>query len=275
MTQSKTLASLLAVLGTAILSMALLAPFASAKEPAAGYERFAGCPSPEENPAVTVCQRAVITGGHFQMGSKDVPLENPITLSGGTNAKAENFSANAKGGLTPVQQKVPGGVVGLTGLTWLLEFFGNEALTLYAVTELVGAPKLTPTAFELPIRVHLINPGGLLGNSCYVGSPASPIQLKLATGTTAPPPPNEPITGKAPKFGFGTPAGVSRFSEGIFVDNSFAAPGANGCVLSVFGIPFSINGLVNEQSGLPSPAGTNETIQNFELEIVASKFVYP
>ncbi len=51
--------------------------------------------------------------------------------------------------------------------------------------------------------------------------------------------------------------------DGTYVDNSFAAPGANGCVLTLFGfIPISINGLVNAQSGLPSPAGTNETVQH-------------
>lgn len=275
MNQSSIYSRLLVAVAAAVMAVVLLAPAASAKEPAAGYERFAGCPSPEENPVVTVCQRSVISGGHFQMGSKDVPIENPIELSGGTTNKFTEFSANAKGGLIPTPQKVPGGVVGLTGLTWLLELFGSEALTLYATTELVGQPTLTATTFKLPIRVHLTNPAGLLGSSCYVGSPTEPIQLNLITGTTNPPPPNEPITGKQPNFKAGEPFGVSVLGNGIFVDNSFAAPGANGCKLVLFGfIPISINGLVNSQSGLPSPAGTNETVQNFSLEIVPSALVY-
>jgi hypothetical protein len=131
--------------------------------------------------------------------------------------------------------RVPGGVVGLTGLTFLFELFGSEALTLYATTELVGQPVLSPTSFALPIRVHFDQP-----------QRASRQQLLLGV-----------------------------FSGGTFVDNSFGAPGANGCVLTLGFIPISINGLVNSQSGLPSPAGTNETAQNFTLELASRKLVYP
>lgn len=275
MNQSSIYSRLLVAMSAAIAVLALFAAGASAKEPAAGYERFAGCPSPEESATSTVCQLATISGGHFQMGSKDVPIENPITLGGGTTSKLTEFKASPKGGMSNSPQKVPGGVIGLTGLTWLLEFFGSEALTLYATTELVGQPVLTATSFSLPIRVHLTNPAGLLGSSCYVGTPAEPIQLKLITGTTKPPPPNEPITGTLPKIKAGEQPGVTVIYDGVFVDNSFAAPGANGCKLVLFGfIPISINGLVNSQSGLPSPAGTNETTQNFSLELAPQFLVY-
>ncbi len=48
----------------------------------------------------------------------------------------------------------------------------------------------------------------------------------------------------------------------------------HGCKLYLFGfIPISINGLVNEFSGLP--AKRNETVQNAKLEFVASEHVYP
>jgi len=275
MTQSKIPARLLTAIGAAIAALALLAPAASATEPAEGFERFAGCPSPGENSEVSSCQRTVITGGHFQMGSKDVPIENEMVLVGGTNSEGGGFVFNSKGGLTPVKQKVPGGVIGLTGLTWLLEFFGSEALTLYATTELAGTLEAGLT-LELPIKVHLTNPAGLLGSHCYVGSDSGPITLSLTTGTTNPPPPNESITGAVPTFEFGEPPGVGVFANGTFVDNSFAAPGANGCKLYLFGfIPISINGLVNSQSGLPSAAGTNETTQDFDLELVDVNLVYP
>lgn len=131
-------------------ALALLVPMAQAATPAPGYTQFAGCPGPEENPAVTICFRSVITGGHFQMGSKDVPIKNPITLSGGFD-EAGNVSANAKGGMTPVKQLVPGGVIGLTGLDWLVNFLGIEALQLYAVTELAGVPS-RPT--EEPVKLR-------------------------------------------------------------------------------------------------------------------------
>ncbi len=257
----------------AAIVAAIFVPVAGAATPAPGYTQFAGCPSPEENPEITSCQRAVVTGGHFQMGNKDVPITNPITLSGGTNEEVKNFSYNSKGGMTPVKQQVPGGVIGLTGLDWLVNFLSLEGLKLYAVTELAGQPQLGFTSLTLPIKVHLINP--VLGSKCYVGSSSSPIVLNLTTGTTSPPPPNTPITGAGPVLSYNEALDILTLKS-TYVDNSFAAPGANGCVLTLFGfIPISINGLVNSSSGLPSPAGTNETVQNVTTEIVAQEHVYP
>lgn len=277
MTQSRIHSRLLVVVMAAIAALALLAPAAaSAKEPKEGYKQFAGCPSAEENANIVFCLRSEITSGHFQMGKKDVPIEHPIVLSGGYNIFGTEFAATSKGGLPPVNQKVPGGVIGLTGLTWLLEFFGSEALTLYAATEAAGFPG-PPFAnpLTLPIKVHLINPAGLLGSSCYVGSFTEPIKLNLTTETTNPPEPNKPITGHEGTLGPGGAPGILKESNAEYVDNSFAAPGANGCVLTLFGfIPISINGLVNEQSGLPAKAGTNETRQVTTTELVERKFVY-
>jgi len=271
--KARRIGTLVSVLGVALLATGLFASPASAIK--AGYERFAGCPSPEENPSVFICQRAVIDGGHFQMGSKDVPITNPITLSGGVTFDGKVF-ANSKGGLTPVKQLVPGGIIGLTGLDWLVDFLNLEGLKLYAVTELAGQPLITEggTGLELPVRVHLVNP--VLGNSCYVGSFASPIKLNLTYGTTKPPAPNKPISGTEPTKAASDLPGVVRGENGVLVDNSFAAPGANGCTLTLFGfIPFSLNGLVNSQSGLPAAAGTNETKQNLDLEITVPSVVYP
>lgn len=276
MNQSSIYSRLLVATSAAIAVVALLVPIATAAEPKEGYAQFAGCPTPEEYSFVEVCFRSEITGGHFQMGSKDVPIEKPIVFSGGYDGSGTEFAATSKGGLTPVQQKVPGGVVGLTGLTWLLELFGSEALTLYAITELAGqpGPPLADT-FDLPIKVHLVNPGGLIGNSCYVGSNSNPISLHLTFGTTNPPAPNEPISGTAPETSLDQERFIFHADNGVLVDNSFAAPGANGCKLYVFGfIPVSINGLVNEQSGLPSPAGTNETIQETDSEFTFVSLVY-
>jgi hypothetical protein len=74
-------------------------------------------------------------------------------------------------------------------LTWLAEFLGIEALTLYATTELASKPgTLGEDPLTLPIRVHLEN--ATLGNNCYVGSFTNPIVLHLTAGTTSPPPPN-------------------------------------------------------------------------------------
>lgn len=276
MHQSKTLAQLLGAAAVALLAIALLAPAAQAAETAPGYEQFSGCPTPAESPGTPICVRSDVTGGHLQTGSKTVPIENPLVLSGGINYEFEGFTAGPEGGLSKVAQKVPGGVLGLTGLTWLLEFFGSEALTLYATTELAGAPtNFTFATVTLPIKVHLTTPSGVLGNNCYIGSNSSPVVLHNTTGTTSPPPPNEPITGVEATFSEDE-KGILHFSNGTYVDNSFAAPGASGCVLKLFGfIPISLNSFVNSQSGLPSPAGTNEAVQDFSVELVLQELVYP
>lgn len=265
-------ARLAAVVTIAAAVIAIPAQTAFAATPAPGYEQFAGCPSAAENPTIEVCTHATINGGYFQMGNKNVPIKKQMTLSGGFDGSLDGFSANSKGGLTPVKQLVPGGVIGLTGLDWLINFLSIEALQLYAVTEAVGPPALNAT-LDLPIRVHLINP--VLGNKCYVGSPSAPIQLHLTENTTSPPPPNTPISGVPFEF-VGDENGILTLNNGTVVDNSFAAPGANGCVLTLFGfIPISINGLVNTASGLPAPAGTNATSQNMSMQLVPSALVYP
>jgi hypothetical protein len=274
MTQSKTLPRLLVAAGAAILAIAMFAPLAQAKEePQPGFTQFRGCPRPEEK-VMFFCVRSDVTGGHLQMGKKTVPIENPLKLTGGTNATFGEFTANSEGGLSKVKQKVPGGVIGLTGLTWLLEFFGSDALTLYAVTELAGIPSnFTFSTVTLPIKVHLETPSGVLGNNCYIGSNGTPIVLNNTTGTTSPPPPNKPISGKEGEFsesGF-----IATFKNGVYVDNSFAVPGASGCELKLFGfIPISLNSFVNSQAGLPSPAGTNEAVQNINIELALQEFVY-
>jgi hypothetical protein len=273
MTQSKTLARLLCAAGAAILALVLLAPMAQAREPAPGYSQFAGCPSPEETTSTPVCVFSEVFGGHLQIGKKDVPIKNLITLGGGVNFSFEGFTASPKGGLSKTKQEVPGGIIGLTGLDWLINFLNLEGLKLYAVSELAGVPReFAFNTVTLPIKVHLINP--ILGNNCYVGSVASPITLHLTTETTNPPPPNKPITGKEPTVS--EEKEILKLKNGTYVDNAFSAPGASGCALTLFGfIPISLNGFVNSQSGLPAAAGTNEAVQNFNLEITLQEIVYP
>jgi len=263
-----------AVMIGAFLALALCAGAASAATPNPGYTQFAGCPSSAEDSLTAVCLHSTITGGHFQMGSKNVPISKPMTLSGGYEEGTEKFVFNGQGGLTPTKQLVPGGVIGLTGLDWLVNFLNLEGLQLFAVTELAGnVGNVLNEPFVLPVKVHLINP--VLGNNCYVGSNSNPILLHLQFGTTSPPPPNTPITGKFPEFSVNE-LGIIHLNNGTYVDNSFSAPGASGCVLTLFGfIPISINGLVNTQSGLPAPAGTNETVQNVNGELVEQRLVYP
>jgi hypothetical protein len=274
MTLSSGYSRLLIALGAAIAVLAVLVPIASATEPKEGYKQFAGCPDSVEAPTISTCFRAEITGGHFKMGNKDVPITNPITLSGGFSTNGQEFKTTSKGGLSKSPQKVPGGLVGITGLEFLEELLAPPLLELYAVTELAGNPG-PPLAdpLSLPLKVHLENP--VLGPSCYVGSDKEPIALNLTWGTTNPPKPNEPITGTEPTFSAGGAPGITKASGAVYVDNSFAAPGANGCKLTLFGfIPVSLDGVVDLASGLPAKAGTNETKQNTDAEVVLRKRVY-
>ena len=268
-------ARLVALVVGAFAAMALFSPVAHAVELNPGYTQFAGCPDPfNGSPNIVTCVRSDITGGNFKMGNKNVPIANPIALTGGVENELKNFSYNSEGGLQKVQQPVPGGLIGLTGLDWLINFLNAEQLKLYAVTELAGTPEFIDLNHAtLPIKAHLINP--VLGSKCYVGSNEKPITLNLTTGTTEPPPPNEPITGQAPTPSVDPVLEIFHAKNGIFVDNSFAAPGASGCVLTLFGfIPVSLDGAVNLASGLPSAAGKNETKQNFDIELVNAEFPY-
>jgi hypothetical protein len=260
----------------AVAALLLLAPASQAIEPPAeGYEQFAGCPSPDEELGIEACVTSTITGGHFQMGKKDVPINKPIIFSVGGTPEGKVLW-NEKGGLLPTPLEVPGGLVGLTGLDWLVNFLGLEALKVYAVTELAGQPSNPFNLgedFELPIKVHLINP--VIGKKCYVGSNTEPIDLNLTFGKTEPLPPNEPIKGQFPKLEEGTLPGTLLFNDGIFVENEFAAPAAKGCRLELGLINISIDSLVNLTSGLPAAAGTNETIQEVDTEAAFYEFVYP
>lgn len=265
------MSKLLTLLGTTVLALVLLAPAAQAEKPAPPYEQFAGCPNEAQSASTVFCIRSDVTGGHLKVGNKEVPVENPLVLVGGIDEEFENFVANSEGGLSKTPQKVPGGVVGLTGLTELLELFSAEALTLYATAELVGAPtEFSFSTVTLPLKVHLTNPAGIIGSKCYDGSNSNPIVLHFTTGKTKPPPPNEPIEGKEPTIRYGDNE-IFHLEDGIFVDNSFSAPGVNGCKL--FGL-IPINELINATSGLPAAAGTNEAVNNFDIEFVARENVY-
>jgi len=260
---------LLVLLAVAAVSAAVIAPAAQAATPAPGYTQFAGCPTKAEFPNVSSCLRAVVSSGRLKLGNKDTPITNPIVITGGTNEELGEFHANAEGGLKPAKQKVPGGVVGLTGLTWLLELLGSEALTLYAVAEAAGLPVFEGVNnITLPLKVHLEN--GTLGSNCYVGTVSNPVTLHLTTGTSG------KLTGKLGTVTFDPSTEILKITNTKYVDGLFTAPGASGCVLTLFGfIPISINGLVNTASGLPAGSGTNETEQITTTENVNVEKVYP
>jgi hypothetical protein len=267
---------ILVAAGTALASMALLASAAQATPPKPLYQDFAGCPSEAENPFVADCVKYEYTGGHIGFGNREIPITNPIVLRGATEQETENFLFNKEGGIVPVRQTVPGGLVGMTGYKWLDEAVKNsKSLQLFATVELAGQPgSLLEETRNVPIKLHLENQ--YLGSGCYIGSNASPIQLKLTTGTTNPPAPNKPISGNP--LGELEPEAsrpeVLKATGGTFVDNSYAVPGATGCVFNYGSNHYSIDSLVNQTYHLPSAAGKNTTVLNYSLSLTFPGVIY-
>ena len=142
---------------------------------------------------------------------------------------------------------------GFTGVTATVELAAPASAIKLNLLAILGQQG---TGLYLPVKVKLDNP--FLGSSCYIGSNSSPIQLKLTSGTTAPPLPNKPISGSAGELvGIDEGAIVANLGNKL-VDNSFAAPGANGCGGFLFS--WAVDPLVESIVGVPSPAGTNTAI---------------
>jgi hypothetical protein len=237
-----------------------------------------------------------------------VPIEKPITLQGGTEeevaAEFRNPFVEAADGntLSKTPQTVPGGLLGIKcaeikgegplekGARKLCEEVIKSKLnTVTATTELaLPAPPATlgsiflsedslfePILYEafgipalgLPVKVKLENP--LLGSECYIGSATEPVVLKLTTGTTKPPAPNTPITGKPGELSTRAEERILVIKHNSLVDNLFAVPAAKGCGGKAF--EALIDPIVNAKLGLPSAAGNNTAVLNGTLEITGSE----
>jgi hypothetical protein len=269
---------LLAV-GLTLVSGAMLAVSPSAfavNHPTGEFVPFADCPLADS--AVEQCILAKTESGEFIVGKERVPISNTITLQGGVKevAGSEVFVAAEDGNtLSKTAQKVPGGLAGLVKCNEISNFlervacevvFENGLTGVNATTELAAPASAIGisitnlvesrgTALSLPVKVHLENP--FLGSACYIGSNAHPIVIALTTGTTSPPPPNTPISGSAGEFEFNPEGSIVTLKKNKLVNNSFAAPGVEGCG-GLFA--FLINPIVNGKLGLPSAAGHNTAV---------------
>jgi hypothetical protein len=261
---------------------AVLAPASSAQavihHPTGEYAQFAECPLSRTN--LRACFYSETTGGFIQMGKKTVPIKNPVILQGGLEYESlfqdvPLIAAENGNTLSKTPQPVPGGLTGIVAPSWwpsILRDLFNETINngftgVQATMELagpassviVGPGKLITGAgptLQMPVKVKLSNP--FLGSNCYIGSNSNPIKLNLTTGTTAPPPPNTPITGSFGEVSQNAASTILTFSKSKLVDNSFAAPGANGCGGILFS--WAVDPFVNSIVGVPSPAGTNTAV---------------
>lgn len=261
----------------AILGMLAFAGGASAKL-TGEFKQFEFCPY--TNPAADRCLKSLTTGGEVVLGSKKVPIVNPVTLQGGyTVPNAETFSSliAATNGITlsKTPQPVPGGLAGLVNCNEIGIGFiraACEAVFENGLTGVNSTLELAKPASEikiseshlaeqigvaliLPLKIRLENP--FLGSNCYVGSNSAPVFWNLTTGTTAPPKPNGPISGGIGTIKFLEGGEILRLTGAKLVDNAWAAPAANGCG-GLFS--FIIDPIVNSSSGLPAAAGKNTAI---------------
>jgi hypothetical protein len=267
------------------LLCAMLIPAASASAaPTGNFARFAQCPL--SNAKVIACMHAETASGFFTIGNKTTPIKNKVILQTGMEG-ASPFDPNVKlvpaangETLSKTPQPVPGGLLGITAPAWWPKFLRdlfnetiNNGFTGVTGTVELAAPVSSikvnvlgmaagvGTGLSLPVKLKLSNP--FLGSNCYIGSTSSPIVLNLTTGTTAPPPPNTPITGN-PGEGAEIDPGLIAIQNNKLVNNSFAAPGANGCG-GLFS--FLIDPFVDSIVGTPSAAGKNTAVLEGTLSV--------
>jgi hypothetical protein len=261
-------------------SLALLVMASSASATLTGeFTKFQNCPW--TTAGVARCVYSLTDGGEVVLGSKTVPIVNPVILQGGYAEPAEEgpetgfskfFAATNGVTLSKAAQPVPGGLAGLVNCKEISNFllrisceatFENGVTGVNSVLELAkpaSAIRLSEVhlaegvgiALKMPVKVHLENP--FLGGSCYVGSESAPINWELTSGETVPPKGTAPITGKIGEVSFLEGARILRLTGNELVDNTWAAPSSNGCG-GIFS--FLIDPIVSSMSGLPSPAGKN------------------
>ncbi|HEU5063580.1 MAG TPA: hypothetical protein VFT79_10585 [Solirubrobacterales bacterium] len=279
------------MVGSVLAALLVSASPASAgpHNPTGDFVNFSNCPLSKST--VFLCVYSESSGGFFTIGKKTVPIVSPVVLQGGLDqpteaeeSKGEAPFLAAEDGNTLVKtpQPVPGGLLGVTAPSWwpqiLKDLFNetiNNGFTGVTATVELAAPasaiKLnsanlvngTGTALSLPAKIKLSNP--FLGNNCYIGTNSKPIVFEFTSGTTSPPPPNTPISGDPGELSFNEAGTVLTFSGGKLVNNSFAAPGANGCGGFLFS--WLVDPFVNSIVGTPSPAGTNTAILEGKIQV--------
>jgi len=269
------------------LALMVLAPsaFASSHHPTGEFEPFGECPLNRET--IKFCVHSVSSEGEFTIGSKTVPLVNPVTLQGGYEGKASElqfYGAENGETLSKTPQPVPGGLLGIVAPKWwpiwIQVWFNNlinEGFTgVNATVELTGPSKgLTNiklnttnllneegTALGLPAKIKLSN--AILGSNCYIGSESSPVQLNFTTGTSG------ALAGAAGESVANEAFTLIKFTGGRLVDGTYTAPGVSGCG-GIFS--FLIDPLVDGILGVPSGEGENSAVLEGTIETAKASAV--
>jgi hypothetical protein len=286
-TRRRTLIIAIVALAAPLAGVLGLAAPALASEPKGAFAVFKQCPRTTKG--VNYCLYSKIESGEVKIGETAVPIKNPFILQGGyaenEETEVETFYGALNGEtLQKVAQNVPGGLLDfikceeITG-EGFLEVLARESCKATLEGPLAGVNAVTElakpassigintnnlvneagTALSLPVKIHLENP--FLGSECYIGSSSNPVTFNLTTGTTSPPKPNSPISGKLGNYEIKLSEGLTytEITNNTLVDNSFSVPKVNGCggIFSLF-----INPIVDAKLGLESKSGHNTAIQN-------------
>jgi len=219
----------------------------------AAFPNFSDCPT--SIPAVRGCIDIQSVSGSLEIKGFTVPLGDSLEIRGGLDNSVRPaifYPPTGTNGFFSRSIRIPGGLLGLE-----LPIPGNTVLGTAQLAGPASAIRMEiefgTTTVSLPVKVKLDNP--LLGSSCYIGTNSNPVRVNLTTGTTSPPPPNRPISGRLGELAFDETTGALILRDTVNVDNAFAIPGASGCGL--LGI---LNPVVNLKLGLPSAAGNNAMI---------------
>ena len=254
------IAAALALIGGGVATAEENSSLGSSGTPAATPLTFDGWSScPVEDLDVATCATVVVRGGSMKIGGLTVPVpDGGLKIAGGVKyatqpdgSFVETFvpKPDGRNGVYSNPISVPGGAIGIDTPLNLTQ--------ITATVEAVGLPniKVLDQELTMPVRLKLSN--SLLGNNCYLGSTANPINLHL---TTTGNPPSEPI-GDYPG---------AVFPAVQHTDNLFAAPAASGC--GVFG---ALNWAVNLRAGTPSASGKNSLTTSSDVYTVAARKVRP
>jgi hypothetical protein len=226
---------------------------------------FAHCPVSDA--AVFLCLSGSM-GGSFTVGSQTLTTPSPATLTMGLAEGPSGIYAVSPTDGTPALQSPPITVT-IEGLPPL-----PGALSITATPELIGTPTvslvnlLTETGTAVGLNLDVAINNTLLGSGCTIGSTSDPISVNLTTGTTSPPPPNQPITGSRGTTSTSTKTNVTTNTGAELVDNAFSVPGTSGC--GPFGI---LDPVLNDIEGLPSAAGNNAAVFSGSTYLVPASII--
>jgi hypothetical protein len=271
---------------TAVTTALILAPasLAAPHHPTGEFAQFGDCPLSRST--ITDCIYAVTNSGSVTLGSKTVPIKNPVTLQGGFEGggtEVQFYGAEDGNTLSKTPEPIPGGLAGLIKCNEIKSLlvriacevtFENGLTGVNATLELAAPAtsiKLNTenllfeegTALQLPVKVHLENP--FLGSNCYVGSNSSPIIIPLTTGTSG------SLKGTAGAFSANEAFTLLTFTGNRLVNNTFAAPAATGCGGPV--VELVVDPLLNSMAGLPAGSGKNSAILEGTTQDAASSAV--